>query len=762
MLPHVLFKLNTFIESQEQFGDQFVPEVKQLYDHPQTTSVNLNNVYPFDLLLTHWETSFKSAEDSHLRLPSMDTLRIILTLAARCTRTNWTNNSITMEGVTTTNSYAKSMNNDYNNTLYKASFQSRSLWLLENYRDLLVGSIDDLSDPILNILYTKLNDLLLDFIVLLWPIAKSVKLDDPIIKISKSERLPVKSQSRITNFFNADKSDHIADDENEQEYVSDSEHDVSMLNSTANMQQELDKYKYVLKSTSFGDIFSSGEPLKTTKRTMTDPARASKSRKLQFEDTLPIWSKIKVFDEPLLSVRLNPKLNSKSKFNLWLLVNWAFSCAEKSLELQATLPNASFSIYHNIFQTHNDLINVIFDLIEVNFFVTFKRHEIIQANIKKLNDGDILAAHFNTPTKTRKLILFHLEDSTFQIYTLLGQLSNKQVDWYDRLVEYVFNGLGLKSNLPPQSLYEREKLLIKRDEIKKESFNMEDFLSEQYTDDLVSMITRYKIILFVFYRALFFSNGEFFGLLNAAPETYLKPRRLLVELSQKFLVIGFKYLREFYYSEKVIKDRTLVPKKYQTTLLLELAQVLILDITKVVEHEKLTIKRYAEFEIIDTESLDSFDDITLTMSESDIEEISNPNTAIEVIKPVWQIENVKRLLETLVAQDNYLSLVEDDTYKTALEFKELWLKVFFLLEWMLHLVLQDYEEYGSTDVELGERIIEMSTGGDDMRSLLFERFVQLRTQREGAFILSEEDVEELRTGMAELCGFHAIAESVLR
>jgi hypothetical protein len=724
MDPHILFSLSTYVESQSEFIDLIIPEFKQPSDEP----TNLNNLTQFDLLLTHLETTFRSNIESskansaspyaNFKIPSEQTLRVIITIASRSPETNWTNTNPNIEGLTTTNNYVKKLNEDYYNSLSKSPLRDRSIWLLQQYLSIIRIHSDD---PLIQILYKRFVSLFKDFIVQNY-VRKKTRSTGPLIKPRSSLTLsPVKHQTTILNFFQKKTASHLSspigsDDTIADEVVSDSEDVMTILDSTTKMEEELKKFHGVpnqLSSNLFTSVTNSISGLNNSaalfsnisserdsspRPTSPRPKKKSKPNRSATPISYPAlnWKNLKVFDEDILSIKLNPKLNHR--FNIWLLINWTFYCADKSTNLSRLLANCSFTAFHSVYITHHELLSFIFDFLSFDLINGIKNDPDIQELLVKSHDP--IRSFFKSKNSSRSVILGHLENSKFLILNLMTQLGSLQIDWYDRIVEYVFNGLGVKSNEIPQSCYEREKFLIKLDSSVKEQF-LDIESNVEHTDNINSMKLRFKIILLVYYRALYFSGGSIVGA-NKKSDIHLSPTILIIELCHRFMAIDWIYMREFYslpsYSENIIS------LKYQISLLTELAETLLLDITKIAEVEKFTIQRLIDdsgkpMKSKKHKSPSTKVDHQISLRQNPVPSTrpSNLREQLEELEDYiendthWQLTNITQILSTINDRDIYLQVIEDETFKSSSEFEQAWQKLNFLFEWMLNLALNDLE-----------------------------------------------------------------------
>ncbi|ODV79295.1 uncharacterized protein CANTADRAFT_251479 [Suhomyces tanzawaensis NRRL Y-17324] len=745
---HSLFDLTTHLDAQERFVYQIIPELAQL-DQP----INLNNVRQFDELLSHYETSFNtnawlaSNDPINLVLPSYNVLRIVFTLAARSPNTNWSTKHFTMAGIAPSNDYVKSLNEDYDNSVLRAPLNKRSVWLLGKYRDILV--MDSHLDPIVQLLYKKVLVVLGDFIYQSRVVKRVSTYSGPIIKKRLTQASPTK-QLKITNFFQKSPSKpEIVDDLTETDLISDSENEATVLETAPNMEDELFKFQaspqksFLLEPNKDISGLNGSFRLLDSLTSNSDaqevdkPSKQSKPEDMTKDSPLHKWENIKLYDDDLLGKKLNPKLNLQ--FNFWLLMNWAFYCADQSSKYNNSHLNSSFTSYHIIYSTYSDLFRVMYDIIAFNFFHTIRTHTHIQDNLDDLSQ-DIMMCFFRSSKSSRTLVLYHLEDSSFLLYCMLTQLSSSPIDWYDRLVEYLLNGLGIRSNVTPASCYNRERIIIKGDNATKEKFIIPpNWKPNEYDDNIDSMSIRFNFLSLIYYRSLFYSSGSLLGFerLTATSQnlTHLNSRSLVCELSRKFEVIDVKYLKEFFACGRI--ENKFVPQFYNISMLVELSQTLLLDITKVVDYDLFILRRNygSNSNFLRDEEVEDSDEVTEILDnvieipdESETEAISDeplPKQKPSQVTP-WQFTNMFSILEALGKPECYLPIVEDETYKSLDQFEQCWWKVNFLLEWLLDLSFEDLEDFLRKDPPQDIRlsgIEEKCVHADSLRELIFKGYL---------------------------------------
>ncbi|KAK6465792.1 hypothetical protein DFJ63DRAFT_333204 [Scheffersomyces coipomensis] len=757
--PHVLIPLDVFIEKQSEFIDSLIPELKK----NDGSEINLNNVKQFDELLTHLELTFRtnyeasystSSDYSNIRIPSLDILRVLLTLASRCRSSNWSDTTTSIDGLQTTNEQVRVLNEDYYNSIHKPPLQSRSLLLLQNYFSYL-SEYRKLDDPTLLLLYDQFRKVFDDFIVRNRTVTKSTLSSSnsntirPVIKQSSSP----KRKGDITSYFqspprssppripltdiNQNETGKHADDM----IISDSEGTVSDIGSGAvDMEREVNKFQSYnitptkklsrnilrLDDEQMTSGLNSSEALFNSSSMDRDKNNRSRQRMMS-PSKFPNWHSLKIFDDSILSKKLNPRLNRN--FNLWQLVNWTFYCADKSSEIQRQSPNSNYSAFHLIYSAHRDTIDFIFDFISYNFQYELKNDPLIK---KSVSDGNALAS---SRLKTAKFI----EDSdSILLSKLVTQLGASQRDWYDRAVEYIFNGLGNKSKEAPKSCYDREKGLINHDHSVKEqfyNFSSSDFV--HFNDNMDSMKIRYKICMLLYQWSKYFHNIK--G--GSTNFDILGKREFLTQLAFKFNDIDFSYIIKFYCAF----DPPYESIKERQAFLEELSNILILEITKTVEANIFSIDTY-ETIIVDDE------DANIHEYKETIAFEADPALPQLYLEHPIQLRNIYKMLDTIGDQYIYSAIIEDETYNNFDEFTQQWMKINFLFEWSINLAFERYDDFIKS--RTGDKVKIRSSFEtirskcktvDQLRSKLFQEFVIDHYEKDSYnFKLTEEQVQKIQ------------------
>ncbi|EGW31738.1 uncharacterized protein SPAPADRAFT_67764 [Spathaspora passalidarum NRRL Y-27907] len=237
------------------------------------------------------------------------------------------------------------------------------------------------------------------------------------------------------------------------------------------------------------------------------------------------WDRIKVFGDVILSKRLHPKKN----FTIWNLINWTFYCCGKS--------SNSYSNYHAIYTTHSNVLQLIFTLVEIDL----------------VQKGDLLQR-------------------------LITQLAHFKASWYDRLIEFVFNGLSHRDSPIPKSCYSYEKDLLQKSE---------PALTQNKQDNLHSLNLRFKIVNMVYYWSF---------LKNEDDSSSTSMSQLLKQLTQKLLTMDYNYLIEFYYS---IHSESHIELMYRKSFLVTLSQYFLTEITGVPQFDfRLTSEQDENLQLV--------------------------------------------------------------------------------------------------------------------------------------------------------------------
>lgn len=727
-LPHLLFEYAKYQAAQTDLLDLFIPELRlQL--------ANLNNVRQFDDLFYHLESTFDRNNEfaetncyAHLKIPSVALLGVLLTLSARSSSINWTNSSNLLDGISTTNESMNSGSDAYNNCTYKLPLKDRSIRIFRRYIGIFMDIGPENIKSLLpaSLLYENLMKSLRGFIV-----RQSSSKEVPVTAaMRKSSRLtdlsmpgPNRTDSDEQSRPSTPETDHIEQapvttDLNE--IISDSEDNGELLNDA--MAGELKKFQiYNFSPTKDSP---SGRIGKTLFEGMPHLVRPQSTESIEESDTnQPQKSKesriLKVFDDFLITQKLNP--SAQPTYSFWNLLQWAFHCADESSKYQRHLFNSSNTSHSSIYHTYKQFIDVVLDLVAINFSYKVARTIKRKRKGSKGDGGDSpgsqstdvqtpIDAYFSGDEKERKAITKSISTSSdVLLLSLMSQLSPSKRDWYDRVVEYVFTGLNLKSNYTPYPCYERERLLIKHDGL----LHVKGYSSEEkFDDNLDSMDLRFKSLSLVYYRALFFANGEdFYHSLTLHDTT--APKLLITQICSKLVEVDYKYLVGFY-EASAADNRIAIPELYRDSMMVSITKGLLAEITKLVEIDDWF------FALEDENKLET----TLALIQND---------------------------------DIYLSLTEDVTYKTWDDFYGDWLKLNFLAGWMFDFALDNEQERDSKQMR---GVAAKAERVDSKKSAHYKAFIKSHCANSSDynFILSAEDAERLLGAGTEWVSF---AEVVL-
>lgn len=718
--PHLLFEYAKYQTTQTAFLDLFIPELRLQH-------ANLNNLRQFDDLFYHIESTFGRNNEfaetntyAHLKVPSVALFGVIFTLSARSSAINWTNNSNLLDGISASNESMNSGSDAYNNCIYKLPLSERALRLLRRYVAIFheIGPQNIKGLLPATTLYENLTKSLREFIVK-QPNPRDVLTTETPRKVSRLTGILViesasEDQSRATT-PEMGPSPTPADN---REIVSDSEDNGDLLNEA--MVGELYKFQTYnfspakdSSSSHLGKTLFDGMPhlLRPQSRDTSEESDAHETPKEKDTGVL------KVFDDFLITQKLNP--SSLPSYSLWSLLQWAFYCADESSKYQRHLFNSSNTSYSKIYRTYKHFIDVVMDLVAVN--LAYKVAKIIKrrkksfrsdsdASITQTNEGQMaIEQYFSGDEKARKAITKAISSSSdVLLLSLMSQLASSKRYWYDRVVEYVFTGLKLKSNYTPYPCYERERLLIKHDAL----LHLKGYSSEEkYDDNNDSMELRFKILALVYYRSLFFANGDDFQ--HALRLNDSTPPKLLVsQICGKLFEVEYKFLVGFYEASEG-EANVPIPGVYRDSMMHSVSRSLIAEITKLVE----------------------IDDFLYFMDDK-----NKLQTALDLIQN----------------DDIFLSLTEDVTYKSWDAFYDDWLKLNFLAAWMLEFALDGAPEAS----KLNKEVLAIARAVDAKKEAHYRAFVVAHSVKnsEYNFSLGPADRERLLGIKGEWVSFAEVVE----
>lgn len=528
----------------------------------QGCETNLAKLSDFDNVLTILETTFNANDQptwlssispyANLKIPPTDVLRVVYALASRPHTSNWSDYATLVMGLKTSDDYTKEQSAEYNMDPTKSPLSDRAIRILNRYVH-LVQSTESCSDPNLNVLYDRLCALMKDFCIPMYVIQHKDRPGShastaPLLKPSASlKRQPLKTsrlraskrktpldasptkQSMITSFFEpspvskrikpsdepglADQCDSTDEDDEDLDIVSDSDRQECSPISHLDTDMELEVNKFRQRGS--GENF----PLSKTQGEHAHPSTQMSESELFFKSMtsaengrvspVPIEKKsqqtadfdpkniaysFKVFDEVPLSYAMNPTINHR--FTIWRLINFAFYCADRSSLARASDYN---SPHHSLFVSYKGIIDVTVDFLAWNLV-----HELDLSLPKYGIEGNGRECLGLLSQKEIGLVKGCLISNSILFLALLSQLSPFSHDWYDRIIEFTFNGLGSSGKVTPKACFKRDADLISgfsssRDAGKRPS-------RDTPCDNTHSMTTRHKICLVVYYYSLFHDN----------------------------------------------------------------------------------------------------------------------------------------------------------------------------------------------------------------------------------------------------------------
>lgn len=717
--PHLLFEKSKFDKVQSELLEFFLDltgtgeEIR-----------NFNNTKPFDELLYHLETSFtrnyeygenKEIIDSYLKIPSVVVLHLLLTLASRCPRSNWTKGGSLFEGIQSTHEYVQTFNHEYDNCVYKPPLKDRSLYILQKYLDVIcsINRGEELKSSTLQIyknLLTVLNDTIIRRpSINTRPQFKSpTKRKKPSNGSSKSNKIDITSmfkskfQKTKTDSDTNDKDDEPQEDFSRLKYsgmadfndevISNSEDEEDILGT--DMVEEILKYKGMnqtpLKTErAFQDSISSNNKASVLFQSMSEnyisevsdlKMPASNNLFISSRISNPSIAKINLFDEELLAI----SLNRSKRYNLWSLMQWMFSCADKSTKYQKYLFDSAGTSYHSLYLTYKGVLQFIFKFTAINFL--YELNNLLKSSA---SPGDDLIERFENSTRQTQLLSCMNNDNRFLLLLIVTQLGISPNDWHDRAVEYLFTGLEIPSSYEPQPCYEREKLLIKQDS---SLINKGKGTAIEYDDNVDSMGFRYEALLILYIRSLFFDSND----IEDNPTAY--SGQFIKLLGNALLKIKFKYFEAFFKAHGNNSISVIIPKKYEKKFIFCLIDYLITEITKLVE----------------------IYDILPNMDDSS--------------------EEIAKSVEFFILEEYiYQSVTDDVTHESWEGFKCIWLKLNFLIATYFYYQIMDIglNDFSSDFIDKIEKL-------DNFRIDLYNAFIEKHSSKstfhdDYNFMIDEKD-----------------------
>lgn len=393
-----------YSDVQTQLIDLFLAELEQL--NSGNATINFNNTNQLDSLL-------QFLENSHLpkfsAVPSVNVLHVLLTLACQypqAIRNHGPANSD--DGIEVLSSYMKEIDDKYDNALFKDLLQRRSVRLLNHYVDIALHSKDSSSTQLFKNLEEAFKPICTASLYFGRPRSKQqAPLDDgPSVEVVQD------SES----------------DPDDVELIAEAEGDLAAKYRDLKLpvRNVISLSDIGSKTTGLGEatalfqnmphLLVNGTP---EPEEPSSPGGPKSKRQKSEKEALDV---LRIFDDHLIANRLK----NLKEYNIWELIKWAFACCADSSQFQTYLFNSSETAVHGIWEGYHETILMMF-----KFFI--KQHDRSQNN---------------------KLKSF--------LNNLLTQLGNRY-DWYERLVEVVFTGLGQSPHDKPFPCYPQEKVAIKND-----------------------------------------------------------------------------------------------------------------------------------------------------------------------------------------------------------------------------------------------------------------------------------------------------------
>lgn len=371
---------------------------------------------------------------------------------------------------------------------------------------------------------------------------------------------------------------------------------------------------------------------------------------------------------------------------------------------------------HLIYTAHSATVHQLFNIIEFNLI-----HELQDTfSIKE----QPLTWLFKQSTARRSLAMDQvLENSSLLLLSLLKQFGQPRSKWFDRLAEYVFNGLTSKTDVIPATCYEREKDLIKKDEglshqRKKKKYTF-------YNDNMDSMKLRFKILNIVHYWSLFFDKTTPDGINQPMSQSInsIESTKLIEEIARKFMYMEYDYWVEFYYSLLVDSKISL---EYREVFLVNLSCKLLSNLT-------------------------------------------NPKTNMFSLKPrddkinsKWRRDNLLLILKWMLEPKLYLGFIEDESYPSFVYFKQAWNKYNFVLGWMFLFALRDVTAVGFRGILDKDALLQECHKMDHMRENIFLEFIKKCGKPTNlSFKLSTEEIKQLKTKRHKWESFTSIVSTIV-
>ncbi|KAI5965252.1 uncharacterized protein KGF55_001472 [Candida pseudojiufengensis] len=733
-----LFLKESLNEVQTKFLDKIIPDLHE-------DSINLNSFEKFDDLLQFLEISSSVspstssisiqsdscfANNKNLIYPSVEILHLLLTLCSRSNNLNWTqNSSLSKNGIVESLGHIKLINSLYSEFLHKNQLNQRCFIILNNYLKI----IDINNDKILyDLLLTTMNGL----------IERKKQNQSP----TRQSQLPFQQQS-ITSMLQSETNSRRTSprrstppmkrqkvkSENEEENDDDEDKDSTyIVISNSEDDSDIDEKVPIKKETQVKKDPDSKN--KKGSSASPSPSKNSKNSKnssisifAKSDSKTETWEGIRIFDESLLKEKLTAHSND---FNIWKLVNWTFYCSGLST---IYYPLQKQSECHLIYQSQSNALEIIFGYFEINLV------EQLNKIFDSANNDPILELYQNSNSPYTKLASLKVEDnSSILLSNSVKTLGFLQSQWYDRIVEFVFNGLSSKLVFP-KTCYEHETIMIEKENKykKNQSIAHNDLKNEwdQSSDNMTSMNLRFKICSIVFYWSLVFEPSLSSSQRNRKSTMSLNSAVFLRFLREKIKYIDYRYLIEFYHSSQI-------PSKINS----EYKKLFLVNVS--IE----TLKEMIGNRMIED---DEFQNFKLYHHLNNQDTGKNKN---------YQIQNLETVTNWINNSILYTQLTENVTWKSFNEFYQSWMKLNFALEWLLSWILDDlYNE--DLDIYKDTMIYQKFKKADTLKKEIFLEFIKVcilpKAESGLEFQLNDDDVESMKGKISKSEHFSSILELYL-
>lgn len=478
-----------FIDAQTQLVDLFLAELAYLDNASEP--INFNNTNQFHSLLRSLENALG---DPILQPPSTNVLHILITLASRCPKSNWTHDITNGDdGIEVSSLYMREVNTRYEHSLRLDLLSQRSVNVLRHY--ILILNKDEWDEST-----QRLHLNLFHVINLLCGGRRSSKLEFKPESAPEPEPVELNPVAEVIDDSESDTND----DQISITATSDLVSKYSLFNVPARSVISLSELSN--KTSGLGEtalLFRDMPHLlaHATPEPDSEPRSPEKPKPKKAKVRRDPLEFLMVYDNHILAKTLNPAV----QYGLWDLLRWALLCCDQSSEYQQFLFNSSTTALHSIWVTYEAVFDIIFSFIHIQF-----KHGL-------------------------------LKNAVTLFLNLKSPLGSK-IDQPDRLVAYVFTGLKDPVKDKPFPVYQRERMLIKNDPVTQ----MSRYKSEptQYTDNHSSMRLRAFII------AMYYLNEAD---LEQGPIIIEQMVRKLNNLGSSFFVEFLDKLRAYSSEESVVE-----------------------------------------------------------------------------------------------------------------------------------------------------------------------------------------------------------------